>query len=250
MRSTSGRVGLALVLLAVGMATLGPLAAPYDPFAISGGSLVPPSPAHWMGTDALGRDVFSAVLYGARTSLVVACMVTLVALICGGVVGLMRATEFFQVVPRFFFAVIAIALLGPGLDRTILTIGLTSWPVLARVVRSEVIATRHLDFVRASEALGASGSHVVLRQILPGLFPIIVVTLGLLFGQVLLLEATLAFLGLGDPAVVSWGMMAAQAQGFLRVAWWLALFPGLAICLTVLGVNLVADTVSARSSVG
>ena len=257
LRRTSGRIGLAFVALALGMAVLGPSLAPHDPFAITGESLVAPSAAHPMGTDALGRDVFSAVLYGARTSLLAAGAVGVIALVCGMIVGmvagyrggwmddaLMRATELFQVIPRFFFAIIAIAVFGPGLDRVILTLGLTSWPILARVVRGEVIAIRDLDFVRAAEAMGAPASHIVRYQLLPSVMPTVIVALGLLVGQVLLLEATLGFLGLGDPGAISWGMMAAQGQGFLRVAWWLALFPGLAITITVLGVNLLADAFS------
>lgn len=253
----AGRVGLVLVTLVVGMALAGPWLAPHDPFAITGGSLARPSSDHLMGTDALGRDLFSAVLYGARTSLLVASAVGLIAFVCGTVIGmvagyrggwvddvLMRATELFQVIPRFFFVIIAIAMFGPGLDRLVITIGLTSWPVLARLVRGEVLAMRDLDFVRAAEALGAPAHRVVRRQLLPNVLPTIVVALGLLFGQVLLLEATLGFLGLGDPTRISWGMLAAQAQGFMRVAWWLALFPGLAITLTVLGVNLLADASS------
>ena len=257
LKTLSGRLGLALAALAIGAALIGPALAPHDPFAITGGSLIPPSAGHWMGTDALGRDVFSGILHGARTSFIVASAVSIIALAIGTIAGmlggyhggwvdnlLMRVTELFQVIPRFFFAIIAIALFGPGLDRLVLALGLTSWPVLARVTRGEVIATRDLDFVRASEAMGATASQVIRRQILPNVMPSIVVALGLLFGQVLLLEATLGFLGLGDPASMSWGMMAAQAQGFLLVAWWLALFPGLALAVTVLGVNLLADALS------
>lgn len=262
LRRSSGRVGLALVVLVLGMALLGPSLAPHDPFAITGGSLVAPSMRYPMGTDALGRDVFSGVLYGARASLLVAGGVSIIVLVVGTTVGtlagyrggwiddvLMRMTEVFQVIPRFFFAVVAIALFGPGLDRMVLVIGLTSWATLARVVRGEVIATRDLDFVRAAEAMGASATYIVRQQLLPSVLPTLVVTLGLLFGQVLLLEATLGFLGLGDPGAISWGMMAAQSQGFLRVAWWLALFPGLAITCTVLGVNLLADAFSSARGV-
>ncbi len=257
LRRTSGWVGLGLVVLAIGTAILGPSLAPHDPFAITGGSLVPPSPDHPMGTDALGRDLFSAILFGARTSLLVAGTVGFIAFVVGTAIGmlagyhggwidnlLMRVTEFFQVIPRFFFVILAVALLGPGLGRLILTIGLTSWPVLARVARGEVMAMRDLDFVRAAEALGSSTSRVVGRQLLPNVLPSVGVALGLLFGQVLLLEATLGFLGLGDPGAISWGTLAAQSQGFLRVAWWLALFPGLAIASTVLGANLLADALS------
>lgn len=228
--------------------------APHDPFIITGGSLVAPSAPHPMGTDALGRDLFSAMLFGARTSVAVATAVSAIALACGLLIGmvagysggwiddaLMRGTELFQVIPRFFFAVVVIAFFGPGLDRLVLTLGLTSWPILARIARSEVIAIRDLDFIRAAEALGASPAHVIWRQLLPNVLPVILVATGLLFGQVLLLEATLGFLGLGDPSAISWGTLAAQAQGFLQVAWWLALFPGLAITLAVVGVNLLAD---------
>ena len=251
-------MGLAVAGLVIGTALVGPQLAPHDPFVITGGSLIPPSAGHLMGTDALGRDLFSAVLYGARTSLVVGLAVSAVALACGLAVGLvagyrggwmddalMRMTELFQVIPRFFFAIVTIALFGPGLDRMVLALGLTSWPVLARVIRGEVIAMRDLDFIRAAQAMGAPAGHIIRRQLLPNVLPTIVVVMGLLFGQILLLEATLGFLGLGDPAAISWGMLAAQAQGFLRTAWWLALFPGLAITLTVVGVNLLADAYSA-----
>ncbi len=257
LRRASGRIGVACCTVVLATALFGRMIAPHDPFAITGGSLVPPSVGHLMGTDALGRDVFSGVLYGARTSVLVASAVSIIALLCGTVIGmlagyrggwidnaLMRTTELFQVIPRFFFAIITIALFGPGLDRMVLALGLTSWPTLSRLVRGEVIAMRDLDFIRAAEASGASASRIVWRQLLPNVLPSIAVAIGLLFGQVLLLEATLGFLGLGDPSAISWGMMAAQAQGFLRVAWWLALYPGLAITLTVLGVNLLADAVS------
>ena len=258
LQGTAGRIGFACMALVLGMAIFGRMLAPHDPFTITGGSLMPPSTGHPMGTDALGRDVYSAVLYGARTSLLVATAVSLLALACGTIVGmmagyrggwlddvLMRTTELFQVIPRFFFAIIAIALFGPGIDRMVITLGLTSWPTMARVVRGEVVAMRDLDFIRSAQALGAPARRIVWGQLLPNVMPSIVVALGLLFGQILLLEATLGFLGLGDPGVISWGMMAAQTQGFLRVAWWLALFPGLAITIAVLGVNLLADAFSA-----
>ncbi|MEO5568812.1 MAG: ABC transporter permease [Gemmatimonadaceae bacterium] len=254
LRRPAGRIGLAIVVAILAIAVVGPMMAPHDPFIITGGSLIPPSAAHPMGTDALGRDLFSAMLHGARTSVAVATAVSAIALACGLLIGmvagysggwrddtLMRGTELFQVIPRFFFAVVVIAFFGPGLDRLVLTLGLTSWPILARIARSEVIAIRDLDFIRAAEALGASPAHVIRRQLLPNVLPVLLVATGLLFGQVLLLEATLGFLGLGDPSAISWGTLAAQAQGFLRVAWWLALFPGLAITLAVVGVNLLAD---------
>lgn len=254
----AGRVGLALTGLVLVMALFAPLLTSLDPFALTGASLLPPSPSHPMGTDALGRDLFSGVVYGARTSLIVAASVSALAFICGAGVGLlagfrggvvddilMRITELLQVLPRFFLAIVAIALFGPGLDRIVLTLGLTSWPVLARVVRADVLSLRHIEFVRAAEASGASSWRILVRQLLPNVLPSAIALVGLLFGQVLLLEASLGFLGLGDPNAMSWGLLAGQAQGFLRVAWWLSFFPGLAITVAVLAVNLIADALAA-----
>lgn len=254
----SGRIGLAFVGLTVGIGVIGPLLSTTDPFALSGPALAAPSLAHPMGTDALGRDLFSGVVAGARTSLLVALMVGALAFAIGVSVGLLggfrggvidnvltRITEMFQVLPRFFLVVIAVALLGPGLDRMIVTLAITSWPMLARVVRSDVMALRDIDFVVAAEAAGASPARIVWRELLPNVLPSAVVMLGLLIGQVLLIEASLGFLGLGDPNAMSWGMLAGQAQGFVRVAWWLPLFPGLAIMVAVLGFNLLADALMA-----
>lgn len=257
LHSPAGRVGLALTGAAVLAALLAPVLAPADPFAITGPALAPPSPAHPMGTDGLGRDLLSGILHGARTSLLIAAAVGVMAFVLGAAVGtvsgylggrvddaLMRFTELVQVLPRFFLAIIAIALLGPGLDRIVLVLGLTSWPVLARVVRAEVLALEQLAFVRAAEATGASAPRIMIRELLPNALPSALVVLGLLLGQVLLVEASLGFLGLGDPNLVTWGTLAGQAQPYLRVAWWLPFFPGLAIATTVLGLNLLGDAVT------
>ena len=237
---------------------LAPVLAIADPFALTGPSLSPPSVGHPMGTDALGRDLFSGVLYGTRTSLLIAAAVALLASACGVTVGivagyrgglvddlLMRITELFQVMPRFILVAVMIALFGPGLDRVVLTLGFTSWPTLARVVRGEILATRNLEFVLSAEALGATRTRIFWRVLLPQVLPSVLVLVGLMLGQVLLLEASLGFLGLGDPNTLTWGSLAGQAQGYLRVAWWLPLFPALAITLTVLGFNLLADGLAA-----
>lgn len=254
----AGKAGLALMGVTLVTALLAPVIATTDPYALTGPALAPPSLAHLMGTDALGRDMFSGVVYGARTSLLVAFAVGSLAFVCGVGIGmlagyrggllddvLMRITELFQVLPRFFLVVVAIALFGPGIDRIVLILGLTSWPVLSRVVRGVVLTMRDLDFVRAAEATGATEARILWHEVLPNVLPSALVLLGLLFGQVLLIEASLGFLGLGDPNALSWGVLAGQAQGFLRVAWWLPLFPGLAITVTVLGLNLLADALSA-----
>lgn len=259
----AGVIGLLVLGVVVATAVLSPLLTTVDPFALSGPPLASPSSIHLMGTDALGRDLFSGVIQGARTSLVVAGAVGILALVCGVCVGmvagyrggviddvLMRLTELLQSLPRFFFVAVVIALFGPGLDRIVLALGLTSWPVLARVVRGEAAAMRNLDFVLASEALGASRMHVIRHVLLPHVMPSVLVLLGLLLGQVLLIDASLGFLGLGDPNAVTWGMLAGQAQSYLREAWWLALFPGIAITVTVLGFNLLADAISSALQPG
>lgn len=253
-RTLGGVVGMSLVGLTIAAAILAPLLGTTDPSALSGPALAPPSRAHPLGTDALGRDLYSGVLYGARTSLLIACAASLIAFVCGLSVGLlaghasrvwddtlMRWTELVQVVPRFLLIIVAVALFGAGVEILVLAIGLTSWPALARAIRAEVISLRGMDFVRAAEAIGTPPLRVMRRELLPNVLPTALTVLGLSFGQVLLLEASLGFLGASDPNALSWGMLAGQAQGFLRVAWWLALFPGLAIVAAVLGVNLMVD---------
>jgi peptide/nickel transport system permease protein len=210
-----------------------------------------------MGTDDLGRDLLSGVVHGARTSLIVVFFVTAVASLIGGPIGalsgyrggllddaLMRITEFVQVVPRFFLAVLVVALFGPGLDRLVLVLGLTSWPPIARVLRAETLSLRTREFVDAARCLGASTARILVRQVLPNALPPTVVVVSLNAAGVILLEAGLSFLGLGDPDLVSWGYLANNAQRFLRVAWWMAAFPGAAIVLGVLGLNLVGDALS------
>jgi peptide/nickel transport system permease protein len=252
--SPGGAFGLALLVLVGLTAVCAPVLAPTDPFAVVGPSLAPPSAVHPMGTDALGRDTFGGVVHGARTSLQVVGGVGALVLLIGVTVGvvagyrggrwddvLMRGAEFVQVLPVFFLAIIVIALFGPGLDRLVLVLGCTYWVVLARVVRAEVLALREREFVEAARAGGASPLRIVVREILPNALPAGIVYLGLLLAQVMLIEAGLGFIGLGDPNVISWGYLASQAQQFLRVAWWLSVFPGLAIVTAVLGLNLLAD---------
>jgi peptide/nickel transport system permease protein len=210
-----------------------------------------------MGTDDLGRDLLAGVVHGTRTSLLVAFAVTAIASLLGIVVGtvagwygttlddvLMRITEFVQVIPRFFLAVVVIALFGPGLDRLILLLGLTSWPLIARVVRAEVLSLRGRQFVDAARALGMRGPRILAREILPSVLPAALVVASVNAGGVILLEAGLSFLGLGDPDVVSLGYLASNAQRFLRVSWWMALFPGTAIAITVISLHLVGDTIN------
>lgn len=257
LRTPGGGVGAAVMLLLVAVGVFAPVLAPTDPFAVDGPPLSAPSSAYLLGTDALGRDLLSGIVYGARTSLILAGGVALVVVVIGATVGLlsgyvggwlddalMRGTELIQVLPRFFLALVVIAFFGPGLDRLVLLLGVTSWPLLARVIRAEVFSLRQREFVEAARVHGASRARILLREILPNVLPSAIALLGLIVAQVILIEASLGFLGLGDPNVISWGTLASEAQRFLRVAWWLSLFPGLAILLAVLSLNLFGDALT------
>jgi peptide/nickel transport system permease protein len=257
LRSAGGGAGMAITCGLFAVAILADRIAPTDPFASVAVPLSAPSAAHPMGTDDLGRDLFSGVVHGARTSLIVALAVTVLASVLGIIVGavsgwrgdlvddtLMRLTEFVQVVPRFFLAAIVIALFGPGLDRLVLLLGLTSWPAMARVVRAEVLSVKTREFVLAARALGAPAGRILAREVLPNVLGPTVVVASLNAAAVILLEAGLSFLGLGDPDVVSWGYLANNAQRFLRVAWWMVVFPGASIALAILGLNLLGDALS------
>ena len=248
-------VGLALGLLAV--AVLADVIAPGDPFASVAPPLSPPSRAHWLGSDDLGRDLLSGVVHGARTSVVVTLTVTVIAALIGIAVGalagsggagvddwLMRATEAVQVVPRFFLAVVVIALFGPGLDRVVLVLGLSSWPATARVVRAQTLSLVRREFVDAARALGASAPRLLVGHVLPNALPAAAVVLSVNAASVILLEAALGFIGLGDPRAISLGYLANNAQRFLRVAWWMAVFPGATIALAILALNLLGDALA------
>jgi len=244
---------LALVVVAIFAGAI----APMDPFATVGPPLTPPSRANVLGTDDLGRDLLAGIVHGARTSLTVVLSATALAAVFGVTIGavagyragttdhvLMRLTELVQVIPRFFLAVLVVALFGPGLDRLVLVLGLTSWPAIARVVRAETMSLARREFVDAAHALGVPAGRVLMRHILPNALPAAVVVISVNAGTVILMEAGLGFIGLGDPRVISWGYLANNAQRFLRVAWWMALFPGLAIALAVLGMNLLGDALN------
>jgi peptide/nickel transport system permease protein len=241
---------LAFVLTALGADRI----APYDPFATSNDVLHPPSATHLLGTDDLGRDMFSAIVYGARVSLLVGLVssftATVIGVVIGGLAGyigglvddvLMRFAELFQVVPRFFLALIVVALLGSSVWLIVLLLGLTYWPGTARLLRAQVLSLRTRDYVLAARAIGMREWRILLRHVLPGALPVIIIQASLHVGGAILIEAGLSFLGLGDRNVVSWGALLNDAQQFVRVAWWMSAFPGLAITLTVLGLNLLAD---------
>jgi peptide/nickel transport system permease protein len=253
-RSTAGVAGLVIILVLAVVAALAGWLAPVLPSALSPDSFQPPGRAHWMGTDDLGRDVFAGVVYGARVSLLVgfltAAASTLVGTLLGGLAGyyggavdslLMRLTELFMVVPRFFLALVIVALFGSSLWGIILVLAILSWPTTARLFRAEVLRLRPLEYVQAARAMGHADLAILFRQILPNALSPVIVNISVQVAYAIILEAGLSFLGLGDPASMSWGVMLSSAQQFLRRAWWTATFPGLAIFLAVLGFNLAGD---------
>jgi len=252
-------VGITLTGMVLVVAGLADVLAPGDPFAPVGSALRAPSSTHPMGTDDLGRDLLTGVIHGIRTSVFVALSAGLIALPLGVAVGaiagargglvddvLMRLSEVWQVMPRFFLALMVIALFGQGLDRIVVVLGLTSWAVLARIVRAEILSIRERAFVEAARALGMSEARILLRHMLPHAMPAAIVFVALLLAQVCLIEASLGFLGLSDPNAISLGYLAGQAQRFLRVAWWMWFFPGLALITIVIGFNLVGDSINDR----
>lgn len=253
-RSPSAVAGLVMVALVVAVAVLAPLIAPGRGFSFSNPVLASPSWDHPMGTDDGGVDIFTAVVQGIRTSMIVVGWVLVMSSIIGIALGLVagyrgglvddavsRTAELVQSVPRFFLALLVIALYGRGLDKIIIVLGLTSWTLLTRVIRAETLSVKRRPFIEATRAAGAPGYRVVLRHILPNVLPRATVVIMLMASRVILIEAGLAFLGLGDTSRPSLGILASEAQDFLRLAWWMSFFPGIAIVTAVLGMNLLSD---------
>jgi peptide/nickel transport system permease protein len=250
-------LGLVIVTFVVAVGIAGPLVAPWGPFELVGARLLPPQSQHLFGTDHLGRDVLSGVLYGTRTSLQVGFLSVALSVLLGLTIGaisgyfgrrlddlLMRVTEIFQVMPRFFLALVIVAMFGADLWGTIFVIGILSWAEIARLVRAEFLTLRDRPFVMAARAYGASNAQIIFREILPNALTTVIVAASLQVPSAILLEASLSFIGAGDPNVMSWGRMLNNAQQFMRQAWWVATFPGLAISITAMGLALMADGIN------
>jgi peptide/nickel transport system permease protein len=249
-------VGAVVVVLLYGLAVVAPTIAPQDYRAFNAGQpLKPPSPEHWFGTDRQTRDVFSRELVASQVSLSVG-LVSVVLIIgigvsfgaLAGAAGgrtdevIMRFTDIVLAIPQLFLLIAAAALFTPSLITTMLVIGLTSWMSTARLVRGEFLRTRTLDFVMAARALGAPPHRIVLRHLLPSALAVIIVQATLWLSFAILLESTLSFLGLGaQPPTPSWGGMLSDGRVDMQRAWWETVFPGMAIFVTVLAVNLVGD---------
>jgi peptide/nickel transport system permease protein len=242
------------MLFLIVVAFLAPVLAPSDPFSLGDMALSEPSSLHLMGTDHLGRDILSAVLWGLRVSLLVGVCAALIAVALGICIGgpagyfgaqldnlLMRATDAFMVLPTFFLVLIVVAIFGGSIWKLIALIGITNWPPVARLVRAEFLALRERDFALAAKAVGAGHATIMLRHILPNALPVIIPTLSLRTAGAIITEASLSFLGVGDSNVISLGQMLINALQFMRMAWWTAMFPGLTIFVIVLALNLIGD---------
>ena len=255
----SAIAGVALLGILALVAAAAPWLAPIHPFAVTGEALARPDATHPFGTDDLGRDVFAGVIHGAANSLRVgfaaAACTTLIGLLVGGVAGVrggavddfaMRATEFVQAIPRFFLIVMVVSLFGGELWLIVAAIAVTAWPATARVFRAQVLSAVARDFVVAARAAGASDTAILVRHVFPMTAAIIGAQVSYQAGGAILAEAGLSFLGLGDPTVMSWGTLLGAAHHTVREAWWVSVFPGLAITVTVLACNLLADSLVRR----
>lgn len=249
-------VGLVIVLLAVVSAVGAPILAPYDPNQPDFLSiLAPPSAAHWLGTDDLGRDVLSRIIYGSQASLMVGALSVVGALVVGTLVGLlsgyfggavdailMRIMDIIFAFPAILLALAITAVLGPSLPNAILAIAIVNLPVFARIARAQTLVLRRQEFVEAKRSLGFGTPNILLTTILPNSLAPLVVQGSLLFASAIITESYLSFLGLGvQPPAATWGNMLRSALGFMDIAPWLAWFPGVAIFITVLGFNLLGD---------
>jgi len=256
-RNRLGVVGLGFLLLLGSLVLLAPLLYPADPFAIVDTPFLPPFGQYLLGTDSLGRNIAAGIVHGGRTSLIIGLLATIMTLLIGTILGalagfyqgiidtiLMRLTEFFQTIPAFLFAIVLVAILSPSLRNIIVAIVIVSWPPIVRLVRAEFIALRQREFVLACICSGMRDRDIILRQILPNALSPILVAGSLMVATAILTEAALAFLGLGDPNIISWGYMIGAGRGFLRDAWWLCTIPGIMILLTVLSINFVSEAVN------
>ncbi len=255
--SVATAVGVLLTGIVVAGAICAPLLTSADPLGLGGDILSAPTRLHPMGTDDLGRDLFARVLYGGRVSLgiglfsgllsvVFGVSVGMVAGFAGGVLDevLMRFTEIFQVMPKLLAAVVVVSLVGSSLTNEVLVIGLLSWPATARVIRGRVQVLRGQEFIAAARMGGASHLRILWRNLLPNVFAYVLVSTSLQIASAIVSESFLSFLGLGDPGHPSWGLLLQQGQLFLQQAWWLTTLPGIALAMTVLGMNLLGDGLS------
>lgn len=257
-----GLAGAILVLLAIICAVFAPWIAPHDPTMGSIlNRLIPPSWVHGgdqkflLGTDPVGRDVFSRIIWGARISLYIGISSIVFSLVIGVPVGLiagyfggwiddvlMRISDVLLTFPFILLAILVMALFGPGVNKVVIVLGVSGWASFARVVRSQVLSLRELEYVNAAKIIGASRWRILRRHIFPGTVSPVIVVAAMNIAVNILLASGLSYLGLGvDPSIPDWGGMLASGQIYLTTAWWVDVFPGIALMLTVLGFNLLGD---------
>ena len=257
-RNKGAVIGLVVLLAVILLALLAPILYPDSPWEIAGPPFRRPLEMGFLlGTDTLGRDVAAGIAHGARVTLLLSLVSTVVALTIGVVLGavagyhggviddiVMRFTEFFQTIPNFILLVVLVAIFTPSITSIVVAIGTVSWPPLARIVRGEFLSLRSREFVQAAHVLGQSSPRIIFGEILPNSLSPVIVSASLMVATAVLLESALSFLGLGDPNLMSWGYMIGASRTVIRHAWWISFFPGVAIALTVLALNLVGEGLS------
>ncbi|RWB59877.1 nickel transporter permease [Mesorhizobium sp.] len=250
-------VGMLIIIALLVVAAFADVLAPYSPTVgnLKNARLLPPGAAHWFGTDDLGRDIYSRIVYGARWTLYVVVLVAVIAapigLLVGTVAGyaggwtdaiLMRITDIFLAFPKLVLALAFVAALGPGIENAVLAIAITSWPPYARIARAETLTVRNSDYIKAVQLMGASPFRIVLRHIMPLCISSLIIRVTLDMAGIILTAAGLGFLGLGaQPPLPEWGAMIASGRRFILDQWWVAAAPGAAILIVSLGFNLLGD---------
>ena len=253
-------VGLSLVVLFLVLSLIGETIAPHDPYGkgdIIHAKLVGPSRDHLLGTDELGRDVFSRILAGTRVSLQVAAVVLSISVVVGVVIGaiagyfggmvdevLMRLTDMFLAFPALVLAIAISASLGPSLRNTMIALSTVFWPWYARLVRGQVLSIRERDYVDAARSIGLRSGRILGRHVLPNAMSVVIIQVTLDVGYAILITSSLSFVGLGaQPPSAEWGLMLSNARNYFREAWWYITFPGVALTLTVFAFNILGDGV-------
>ena len=255
-RNKGAVLGMAVLVLVAVVALIGPWVATNDPWNMVEQPFLRPwtEPGFALGTDTLGRDILSGVIYGARISLLIGLVSTVVALLIGVTLGaiagyfggwidaaLMRFTELFQAVPSFALAIVLVAIMQPSIVSIVAAIAIVSWPPVARLVRGEVLSLRTREYVQAAVVTGQTNWWIIWREILPNALSPVIVLASLMVATAILLESSLSFLGLGDPNLMSWGYMVGAGRTVIRQAWWITVFPGIAILVSVLALNLIGE---------
>ena len=254
-RNKSALLGLIILCLVILMAVIANWIFPDDPFRLAGKPMSSPGTNGFLlGSDTLGRDVAAGIAHGAKTSILIGLLATIAAVFIGIIFGalagyyggiiddsLMRITEIFQTIPSFVFAILLVAIMKPSIESIVIAITVVSWPAVARLVRGEFMSLKNREFVQACHTLGMNDSRIMIREILPNCLSPVIVIGSLMVATAILIESGLAFLGLGDPNIMSWGFQIGAGRTMLRSAWWVCTFPGIAILITVLAINLVGE---------